>query len=168
MGARPLATVALVTRDGFVIRPMTSADAHAIAAWRYPGVYAFYDAEADPDDLAQLLDPAGWGTRYFAADGDDELVGHFVFKLAEDGVAEIGVGLRPDLTGRGLGGAFLNAGLRYAAQALGATSFVLAVAAFNDRAIAVYERAGFAETERYEHACNGGRHDFIRMTRGPL
>lgn len=52
---------------------MTAADAHAIAAWRYPGEYSFYDADADRDDLAELLDPAGWGQQYFAA---DELAGH--------------------------------------------------------------------------------------------
>ena len=94
-----------------------------------------------------------------------ELVGHLVFKLS-GGVAEIGLGLRPDLTGRGLGLAFLQAALRYAAQALGATSFTLAVAAFNHRAIKVYERAGFSETERYLHATNGAMHEFIRMTAG--
>jgi hypothetical protein len=27
-----------------------------------------YDADADPGDLAELLDLAGWGKRYFAAD----------------------------------------------------------------------------------------------------
>ena len=146
---------------------MTAADARAIAGWRYPGEYAFYDADADPADLAELLDPVEWGTRYFAADAADELVGHVVVKL-DSGVAEIGLGLRPDLTGRGLGGEFVAAALRFAHEALGATSYALAVAAFNRRAVAVYERAGFRETERYLHACNGAFHDFIRMRRGPL
>lgn len=41
---------------------MTAADAHAVAAWRYPAEYSFYDADADPDDLAELLDPAEWVT----------------------------------------------------------------------------------------------------------
>ncbi|HVF80010.1 MAG TPA: GNAT family protein, partial [Solirubrobacteraceae bacterium] len=142
---------------------MTAADAHAVAGWRYPGQYAFYDADADPDDLAALLDPAGWGTRYFAVDAGGELVGHVAFKL-EDGIAEIGLGLRPSLTGRGHGLAFVVAAMRFATQALGATGFTLAVAAFNDRAIKVYERAGFEESERYVHATNGGVHDFVRMT----
>jgi [ribosomal protein S18]-alanine N-acetyltransferase len=39
------------------------------------------------------------------------------------------------------------------------------VAAFNRRAITVYERAGFQEVERFEHVTNGGRHAFIRMAR---
>jgi len=33
---------------------MTESDAHAVASWRYPGVFAFYDAVADADDLAEL------------------------------------------------------------------------------------------------------------------
>jgi len=152
-----------VTR--FVIRPMTAADAQAIAAWRYPEPYSFYDADADPNDLAELLDPSEWGRRYFAADdAAGELAGLFVFKPT-DGVVEIGLGLRPDLTGQGLGGGFLRAGMDYAAERLGATGFALAVAAFNRRAITVYERAGFREVRRYAHETGGGVHEFVRMTR---
>jgi [ribosomal protein S18]-alanine N-acetyltransferase len=149
----------------FTIRPMTAADAHAVAVWRYPGEYAFYDADADPDDLAELLDPAQWGHRYFAAHElpRDALAGFLVVTLTGP-VAEIGLGLRPDLTGRGLGECFVRACLRFAA-ARGARSYTLAVAAFNRRAIAVYERAGFQPAGRFEHATNGGLHTFIRMTR---
>ena len=153
----------------FAIRPMTAVDAHAIATWRYPGEYSFYDADADPDDLAELLDPVEWGQRYFAA---DELTGHtlagsLVVKLTGP-VAEIGLGLRPDLTGRGLGESFLRTCLRFASAALGARSYTLAVAAFNRRAITVYERAGFQQVDRFEHVTYGGRHAFIRMARSTI
>jgi [ribosomal protein S18]-alanine N-acetyltransferase len=147
---------------------MTAADARAVAAWKYPGDYSFYDADADAGDLAELLNPAEWGHRYFAADEEPrhELAGFVVVKLTGKD-AEIGLGLRPALTGLGLGGPFIGACLRFAAVMLGAQSFTLAVAAFNQRAITVYERAGFREVERYEHLTNGGLHAFIRMTRGP-
>jgi [ribosomal protein S18]-alanine N-acetyltransferase len=148
---------------------MTAADADAIAAWRYPGEYSFYDADADPDDLAELLDPAEWGQRYFAA---DELTGRtlagFLMVKPTGPVAEIGLGLRPELTGRGLGEPFLRTCLRFASAELGAQSYTLAVAAFNRRAITVYERAGFQEIDRFEHFTNGGRHAFIRMTRSTI
>ena len=72
---------------------------------------------------------------------------------------------RPDLTGRGLGQGFVEAGVEYAASALGATRFALAVAAFNRRAITVYERAGFREVRRYRHETNGGSHEFVWMVR---
>jgi ribosomal-protein-alanine N-acetyltransferase len=144
----------------FAIRAMTAEDAEAIAAWHYAGPYAFYDWEQDPDDLAELLDPGEWGRRYFAADAEGELAGFFVFKPHEDGT-EIGLGLRPDLTGQGLGARFLEAGLRFG----GAERYTLAIAAFNRRAIVVYERAGFAVTERYVHRTSGADHDFLRMER---
>ena len=146
----------------FVIRAMTAQDAAAIAAWRYPEPYDFYDWDRDPGDLAQLLDPAGWGVRYFAADLDHRLAGFFEFTAAGDAV-EIGLGLRPDLTGRRLGGEFLAAGLEFA----GARRYALAVAAFNARAIAVYERAGFQEVKRYDQFTNGALHEFVWMTRAP-
>jgi [ribosomal protein S18]-alanine N-acetyltransferase len=148
----------------FEIRPLTAADASAIAGWRYPGEYRFYDVDQDPDDLAELLDPAEWGRRYFAADAGGALAGYFVFKPAGDEV-EIGLSLRPDLTGRGHGAGFLEAGLDFAAERYPAARVTLAVAAFNRRAIAVYERAGFRAVEHYEHATNGGVHPFIRMER---
>jgi ribosomal-protein-alanine N-acetyltransferase len=149
----------------YAIRPMTAADAQAIAAWRYPEPYGFYDSDADPADLAELLDPAEWGRRYFAADdAAGELVGLFVFK-AEGGTVELGLGLRPDLTGKGLGLGFVQAGVDHAVTVLGASEVTLAVAAFNRRAITVYERAGFRAVERYRHETNGGVHDFVRMSR---
>ena len=153
----------------FAIRAMTAADAQAVATWRYPDEYSLYDADADPGDLAELLDPAGWGKRYFAADelAKRTLAGVLVVKLTGR-VAEIGLGLRPGLTGRGLGESFLRACLHFAAAALGARSCTLAVAAFNRRAITVYERAGFREAGRFEHATHGGLHTFIRMTKDSI
>ena len=47
------------SRCGRWSRPTT-----AVAAWHYKDEYAFYDFEADADDLAELLDPAGWGDTY--------------------------------------------------------------------------------------------------------
>jgi ribosomal-protein-alanine N-acetyltransferase len=144
----------------FAIRPMTADDAEAIAAWHYPGEYAFYDWDQDPGDLAELLDPGEWGRRYFAADAGGELAGFFVLTPRGDGT-EIGLGLRPDLTGQGLGARFLEAGLHFG----GAERYTLAVAAFNRRAITVYERAGFTVTARYVHRTNGADHDFLGMER---
>jgi [ribosomal protein S18]-alanine N-acetyltransferase len=85
-----------------------------------------------------------------------------MFKLTGD-LAEIGLGLRPELTDTGLGASFLEAGLAYAAT-LGARSATLSVAAFNRRAITVYERAGFREVRPGDHATNGGVHEFVWLT----
>ena len=138
--------------------------ARAIAAWRYEGVYAFYDWVNDPDDLAELLEPGNWDEYFAAVDEGGELLGslHTVYA---DGVVEIGLGLRPDLTGRGLGGGYVEACLAFARERFRPARFRLAVAAFNRRAITVYERAGFQAVEEFDHWTNGGEHRFVRMER---
>ena len=98
-------------------------------------------------------------------DDAGELVGHFSFKPKEHRVLEIGLGLRPDLTGRGLGASFLAAGLEFARDRFAPQRFVLSVATFNERAIKVYERTGFARGRVYMHSTAGEDWDFIEMSR---
>ena len=151
----------------FRFRPMTPVDAEAIAAWHYPEPYAFYDWTADADDLAELLDPVPrpGAHRDAVEDSVGELIGFFSFRRREPGTIEIGLGLRPVHTGCGLGLAFVEAGLDEARTRLAPRGFMLAVAAFNRRAITVYERAGFHEVRRYRHHTNGGDWEFVEMRR---
>jgi ribosomal-protein-alanine N-acetyltransferase len=54
------------------------------------------------------------------------------------------LGLRPDLTGHGLGEAFVRAAVDFTLTQNGGLPVRLVVATFNHRAIKVYQRAGFA------------------------
>jgi len=147
------------------IRQMSQRDAEAIATWRYDGGYSFYDADADADDLALLLNGEVRENRYFAAFTErDKLVGFFEFKVAGDTV-EIGLGLRPDHTGRGLGLAFIEEGMAFARARYAPREFRLSVATFNERAIRVYERAGFVRVRTYDHATAGGVYPFLELAR---
>ncbi len=151
--------------DRISITPMRQRDAEAIAGWHYEPPYDFYDAVADHRDLSELLDPLLRGNKYFSAhDSRDSLIGYFAF-TSKDDVVGVGVGLRPDLTGRGFGQAFLEAGLDYAREQFAPRRFRLAVADFNTRAITVYERAGFVATRTFEHETNGGLFCFVEMER---
>jgi ribosomal-protein-alanine N-acetyltransferase len=143
---------------------MSQEDAVAIATWRYPPPYDFYDADADSDDLAELLDPRRREGCYFSAWTDSGLIGYAHVSAAE-GTADIGLGLRPDLTGHGLGLSFLEAVMAFAREGHQPVRFTLSVAAFNQRAIRVYERAGFAVSRRYRHFSAGRTWDFLEMTR---
>jgi [ribosomal protein S18]-alanine N-acetyltransferase len=142
---------------------MAQTDAEAVASWHYPDPFSFYDWTADENDLAELLEPGLRGEAYFAVDDDEgSLIGYFSFK-PEGKTLVIGLGLRPDLTGRGLGGSFLVAGLEYGRERFGPDEFSLAVATFNGRAIKVYERAGFRPVRVYTHETNGGEWEFVEM-----
>jgi ribosomal-protein-alanine N-acetyltransferase len=150
----------------WVLAPMTQAEAEEIATWRYPGEYAFYNADWIPEGLAELLDPARRRDEYASARADGELEGFVQLAPAPGPATEIGLGLRPDLTGRGLGAAFTQAAIALA-RAHGAERITLAVAAFNLRAIRVYERAGVAETGRHVRHLGGRDWEFVDMQLSP-
>lgn len=147
----------------FSLRPLEQADAEAIAAWRYPDEYAFYDWTANPADLALLLDSGRRRDAFHVADGEDgDLAGFFQVEAGAAGV-ELGLGLRPDLCGRGLGEGFTRVGLDLVRRLHGSVRITLAVAAFNARAITVYERCGFVETGRHVRHTAGDDWEFVDM-----
>ena len=144
---------------------MSQDEAEEIAEWRHEPPYDFYDWSADEDDLAELLDPVRRNGKYVSAHGaTGELIGFFGFTRDGD-VVGIGVGLRPDLTGRGFGLECLEQGLAYARARFAPRRFRLGVAMFNERAIKVYERAGFVTTRSFMHETNGGLFSFVEMER---
>jgi len=149
-----------------VFRPMNDEEAREISGWSYDPPYDFYDATSDPGDLAELLDRKRRqeGAYYAAFDERGALVGFFQFEK-KGRIVEVGLGLRPDLTGRKLGLGFMLAGLEFARRHFSPTGFQLSVATFNERAILVYERAGFRRGEVFMHHTNGGDHPFLLMTR---
>jgi RimJ/RimL family protein N-acetyltransferase len=105
-----------------------------LQAWRYPAPYDFYDGDADP-----VLN----SERFFGArDAAGELVGFYYFELKPPDL-DYGLGLRPDLTGQGLGLDFFCTGLAFAHERYRPARVYLHVAEFNERARLVYERAGF-------------------------
>jgi ribosomal-protein-alanine N-acetyltransferase len=145
---------------------MSQGDAETIAAWRYPDDYSFYDWTSDPDDLAELLDPQARAGLCVAVDSGGTLIGFFQYKSIDDDAGlDIGLGLHPDWTGRGLGSSFLEAGLDYARRRFGPERFTLSVAGFNRRAITVYERAGFVTVRVFNHRTSGRECEFIEMRR---
>ena len=151
------------------IVPMDQDEAEQVAAWSYPGIYAFYDYSADPDDLAEILDADRRAGLYFAV----RLPGHgligFVqtWPVGEDGSIEIGLGLRPECAGHGLGVAFVRRLCDWLIDRVRLRPMVitLRVATFNVRAITVYERAGFRAVATEQSRTNGATVQFLRMRR---
>jgi RimJ/RimL family protein N-acetyltransferase len=81
--------------------------------------------------------------RFFEARDDrGDTIGFYYFEPKPPNL-DYGLGLRPDLTGQGLGLEFFLAGLGFAHERYRPEQVFLHVAAFNERARRVYERAGF-------------------------
>ncbi|WP_458188872.1 GNAT family N-acetyltransferase [Haladaptatus sp. NG-WS-4] len=148
----------------YEFRPFTAEDADAIVSWHYDSPFDFYDMVSNPDDLAWFTNPDEWDDRHAVFDSDEGRVGFFSFEL-DDGTLEIGLGMHPDLTGRGYGVSFVEVGLAFARKEYDPDEFALAVATFNDRAISVYEAVGFERVGTFLQETNGGEYEFLAMAR---
>lgn len=148
----------MVSERSFQFRELTREDALAIAGWRYKEPYAVYNSD-DPERLLRLE------YEYYAALAEDgDLLGFCCFGEEarvpgldqEPGVLDVGAGLRPDLTGVGLGGPFLREVCLFGARLHEPSRLRVTVAAFNRRAQLVasalgFERAGVHETPEREY-----------------
>ena len=151
--------------SGYRFGQMQDAEAIEISGWHYEPPYDFYDATSDQDDLQELLDSERRKDTYFSVfDRGGVLVGFFQFE-SDGTTVDLGLGMRPDLTGQGLGIGYLLAGLEFARGRYSPERFTLSVATFNERAILVYERAGFKRDSVYRHYTNGGEYLFLSMAR---
>jgi RimJ/RimL family protein N-acetyltransferase len=138
------------------IRRASREEISEVMSWQYDAPYEFYSGDGEPP-----LNPE----RFFAArDERGELVGFFYFERRGEALF-YGLGLRPELTGKGLGLDFVHAGLRFARRRYRPTArVILDVASFNERAIKVYERAGFEVTGRHVRGFDRwGEVEFVDM-----
>ena len=98
---------------------MTQEEAEEIAYnWHYEGKYSFYDIEADEEDLAEFLHDESRGS-YIFCEGKWHSRGYFTVCKITDGTVDIGLGMRPNITGNGFGLQFINAILAFSKEKYG-------------------------------------------------
>ena len=146
---------------------LTQANADQIAReWHYNDMYSFYNMENDPEDLEEIITPKLRGDKYYqVVDDQDELVGYFCLERLSEEKVEVGLGLRPDLTGRGLGLNFITEIEAFIQNDFNYRIVVLSVASFNKRAIKVYQRAGFKTDGSKLQKSNDGVYEFINLSK---
>jgi ribosomal-protein-alanine N-acetyltransferase len=164
----------------FTFGLMTKADILEIQTWHFNEPYTIYNLSSDnfESNCSEMLDRR---SPYYAAhDIHNQLIGHFNFGTSAEPwdhettglysdssntTIPIGLGLRPDLTGKGLGTAFMNAGLDFAKDYFQPENFKLFVLSFNERAIRVYERVGFKKIGTFSRQTEQGTSTFLEMLR---
>jgi ribosomal-protein-alanine N-acetyltransferase len=153
----------------YTIQPMRLRDTLQLSTWRYDGLYAAYDFKFW--DLVGIFVSEmtfrllGNHLYYTAYDQQGELIGMFSFFPRGEHRLEVGLGMRPDQTGRGAGLGFVQAGLDYAKERYRPAYFQLNVANFNQRAYLVYLRAGFTPTGTMRRRVHGNVEDYTKMSR---
>ena len=145
------------------IAPLSEAAARAVLGWRYAPPYQLYNTPLShwETDLRAMLDPAN---HYVSlGEGDDALVAYGCFGRDaqvpggdyNSGPLDIGLMLRPDLTGQGKGIHCARALVGHAACTWAPQAYRVTIAAFNLRAQTVWSRAGFTETARFARLGDG-------------
>ncbi len=141
----------------FPLRPATKDDIRQIFTWHYPPPYDIYDAGEGPTeaDLAYHLDPryhyhvlvdeAGTMVAFCSFGADGQVPGGDYRADALD----IGLGVRPDLTGHGRGIGFVQQVVDFALATFAPRALRVTIAAFNGRAQRVWQNAGFVEVSRF-------------------
>lgn len=146
------------------IAPLTFEHAEDIATWRYDAPYDMYDmAGAAPADL---LDPAA---GLHAVLADDRLIGFRSYGPDgqvpgwdyDDSALDTGGGLRPSLTGQGLGRVVIAAGLEFGRATFAPVAFRVTVASFNERARRTVESLGFRRVDSFRAARDGREFDVL-------
>ena len=139
------------------IAPLDPEAGRAIIGWRYPAPYDLYNLgeSATEEILADLLNPDL--AYYKITTPTGELVAFCNFGIdarvpggeySQDAL-DIGLGIRPDLTGAGNGSHFVEEVLEFTRQMFHPRVLRVTIAGFNLRAQRVWQKAGFQQTQRF-------------------
>lgn len=157
----------------FYKRKMNGFDAEEILSWRYDPPYDYYNNESSKEAVAELLD----GCYHSVYEGE----GGFLFGYYCQGYAaqvpaghgsgayreecvDVGLGMKPSLTGSGRGSTFLSFILDSLTEEYESKpAFRLTVASFNKRAVTLYSGHGFVKKVSFVH--NGV--EFVTMIKPP-
>ncbi|MBN1889627.1 MAG: GNAT family N-acetyltransferase [Thermoflexales bacterium] len=139
------------------IQPMDEASARAIARWRYDAPYDFYNL--NPDEIEQnvayfanpqnafysILSEQGGLAGYCSFGPDGQVPGGDYSQAALD----VGIGMRPDLTGHGEGVCYSELVFDFACRTFAPERLRVTIAAFNQRAQRVCHKLGFHVVQRF-------------------
>ena len=135
---------------------MTEQIAKEILGWRYSPPYDLYNGEINEEGLKEFME-----NPYYAIYNEESLVGFYclgyvaqvpigyLFGAYPEGYLDIGLGMKPALTGKGNGKDFLAFIINRLDQQEDVEPWRLTVAAFNKRAIALYEKFGFQKVAAF-------------------
>ncbi|UOE92504.1 GNAT family N-acetyltransferase [Alkalihalobacillus sp. LMS39] len=154
--------------------PMKKEEAEKISLWQYDEPYTVYSMDGSKETIEELVS----GYYYSYVNEDGELIGYCCYGQAAHvpgGYAiglyydfekvDIGIGLHPKLTSCGQGTTFMKEVLAFFQKKFPKKDFRLVVAAWNQRAITVYERVGFKQGVTFFSPLQGEDVKFLVMTK---
>ena len=148
------------------IKKMQIKYAKQIANWKYETPYDLYNLDNTKETVFEMLN-----NSYFVVIFQNELVGFYCcgmsaqvpigheYQAYEENMIDLGLGMKPSWTGKGNGKRFIATILDDIQRKQGSVPIRLTVANFNERAIRLYENAGFVKKDHFHR----GEMKFITM-----
>lgn len=144
-------------------RPADETAAREFLGWHYEPPYEMYNCPPEQmnNAIPYNIDPSN--NVYAMYDQDDRLVGYCSFGRDaqvpggdySQPALDIGMMIKPELTGKGLGGSFAGDVIRYGDEKYTPQSLRVTIAAFNARGIRVWEKHGFQKTQTFKRSKDG-------------
>ena len=142
-----------------IIKPLDATSAREILSWHYPAPYDMYDIRPEnlEAEVAYFTNP---DNHYFAIfNTTHNLIGFCCFFHEgqvpggdySDEAVDIGMGLRPDLTGGGKGTDIARAVMDFAVEQYQPLRLRTTIAAWNERAQKICLNNGFGIADRFTH-----------------
>ncbi|MHA6534530.1 GNAT family N-acetyltransferase [Paenibacillus sp. BAC0078] len=153
----------------FHVVPMEATHAAEICEWNYKPPYNIYGWM--PWEQMQALeiefgDPRLRSEQYVSVvNGQGSLCG-FAQLFPMEGVVRLGIGMRPELCGHGMGHLFTATVVEAALARYPEREIDLEVLTWNQRAIRAYQKSGFTITDTYERRTPTGDKPFYCMVYG--
>jgi RimJ/RimL family protein N-acetyltransferase len=155
----------------FTFYEMDEASARQIATWQYEPPYDIYNCHPNEveEHVQVLLKPeyhyyTVWNAAgeliAFRCFGEDAQVPGGDYRAE---ALDMGGGLRPDLTGQGLGARVIEAAFEFARRNFAPKVFRVTVAAFNQRALRVCEKVGYRPVQTFQSTHSS--QDFVVLMR---
>ena len=152
-----------------VSKKMSHHYAMEILKWNYEPPYDFYNNEVNKESIRELLeedymailDLKGSLTGFYCSGEAAQVPAGREAGAYNEAAVDVGIGMNPNLTGKGKGKAFFSFILSELQQALPHSITRLTVAAFNDRAIKLYANMGFKKEKEFYSGLN----HFITMVK---
>jgi [ribosomal protein S18]-alanine N-acetyltransferase len=155
------------------ISPLDEAMAREMVTWRYEPPYDVYNISGNEVAMAEAVDyyadakngvyailESGSGFVGFCSFGEDGKVGGGDYKVD---ALDIGMGIRPDMTGQGKGRVFAATAIKFAQAHFKPNRLRVVVAKFNLRAQKVWQNMGFVMTAEFTSAFDSSQ--YVMMIR---
>lgn len=138
----------------FHFEPMNENYTKQLTQWHYEPPYQMYNSTSDPTVIEYFVDSQN---AYYSILDNGELVAYCCFgKEAQvpggdyqREALDIGLGVRPDLTGQGKGQMYITDVLEFARLTFNPRFSRITVAAFNQRALRAWQKAGFVRVQLF-------------------